>query len=134
GDRGGHLAGLALPDADPPVAVTDDDHGAEREAPAALDDLGDPARPADDALDVAGPGVVVPAAAAVAAGTVPPAAGPAVTPAEAARPTGAAGATAPSCGWWWHLELQSGAACAIGQGLHSAVETEPTPGEHRGRD
>src|SRR5207302_678206 len=70
GDGGRHLTGLALPDTDPPVAVTDDDHSAEREAPAALDDLGHAPRPADDALDVARPGFVVPAVPAVAARAV----------------------------------------------------------------
>jgi hypothetical protein len=36
--------GVGLPETypDPPVAVADDHHGAEVEAPAALDDLGDP--------------------------------------------------------------------------------------------
>src|SRR5207253_5559990 len=72
GDGGRHLAGLALPDADPPVAVTDDDDGAEREAPAALDDLGHAPRPADDALDVARPCLVVAAVPAVAAWAVAP--------------------------------------------------------------
>src|SRR4029079_1285090 len=48
-DRLGHLAGLAQPDADVTCAVTDDDHRAEAEAPAALDDLRD-AVDLDDAL------------------------------------------------------------------------------------
>src|SRR5438045_1353433 len=95
-----------------------------------------PARgPADDALDVAGPGFVVPAAPAVAAWAVAaPTARTAVTTAEATRSAGSAGATAASCSWWWHLELQSGAACAIGQGLHLAVEAEPAAVEDRRRD
>ena len=36
-----NLLGLAVAEADPTVAVTDDDEGGEREPPAALDDLGD---------------------------------------------------------------------------------------------
>src|SRR5690606_38917381 len=40
-DRLRHLAGLADPGADDAVAVADDHHRAEAEAPAALDDLGD---------------------------------------------------------------------------------------------
>src|SRR5438876_181343 len=106
GDGGRHLAGLALPDADPPVAVADDDHGAEGEAPAALDDLGHAPRPADDALDVPGPGFVVAAVPAVAAWAVAaPTAGTAVAATEATRSTGSSGAAAASCAWWWHLEL-----------------------------
>src|SRR5262245_44436765 len=42
GDRGGHLLGLAVSNADHPVAVADDDQRGEAEAPATLDDLGYP--------------------------------------------------------------------------------------------
>src|SRR5882672_4773905 len=102
GDGGRHLAGLALAHADPPVAVADDDHGAEREAPAALDDLGDAPRPADDALDVARPGFVVAAVPAVAAWAVAAAAaGSAVAATEATRSARSSGAAAASCAWWW---------------------------------
>src|SRR5699024_4523198 len=41
GDRRGHLLGLAVPDADGPVAVAHHDQCGEAEAAAALDDLGD---------------------------------------------------------------------------------------------
>ena len=41
-DRGGHLLGLAVADADPPGAVADDDERGEREPASALHDLGDP--------------------------------------------------------------------------------------------
>src|SRR4029077_3201578 len=40
GDGGGHLLGLAVPDADHPVAVAHHHQGGEAEATAALDDLG----------------------------------------------------------------------------------------------
>ena len=40
-DRQRHLLGLAVPEADATVAVTDHDERGEREAAAALDDLGD---------------------------------------------------------------------------------------------
>ena len=53
GDRGGHLLGLAVADADGAVAVADHDERGEAEATAALDDLGD-AVDRDDALDVRG--------------------------------------------------------------------------------
>jgi hypothetical protein len=39
-DGGGNLLGLAVPDADHPVAVTHHHEGGEAEAPAALDHLG----------------------------------------------------------------------------------------------
>src|SRR5664279_908021 len=42
GDGRGDLLGLAVADADRPVAVTDDDQGGEGEPPPTLDDLGDP--------------------------------------------------------------------------------------------
>src|SRR5438105_630708 len=78
---------------------------------------------------------LMPAAPAVAAWAVAaPTARTAVTAAEATRSAGSPGATAASCSWWWHLELQSGAACAIGQGLHLAVEAEPAAVEDRRRD
>src|SRR6185503_6575830 len=48
-DRLRHFAGLADADADVAGAVTDDDHRAEAEPPAALDDLGDTVD-LDDAL------------------------------------------------------------------------------------
>src|SRR4029450_12205421 len=41
GDCERHLARLAVADADPIDLVADDDESGEREAPAALDDLGD---------------------------------------------------------------------------------------------
>src|SRR5437763_13761700 len=100
GDGGRHLAGLALPDADPPVTVADDDDGAEREAPAALDDLGHAPRPADDALDVARPGFVVAAVPAVAAWAVAPSsARTAVAATEATRSAGSPWTTTASCAW-----------------------------------
>ena len=49
-DRLGHLVGLAEAGADVAVLVADDDERREREAPAALDDLGD-AVDVDDAVD-----------------------------------------------------------------------------------
>ena len=48
-DRQRHLVGLAVADADDVAFVADDDQRREREAPAALDDLGD-AVDLDDAL------------------------------------------------------------------------------------
>ena len=48
-DRERDLVGLAVADADDAVLVADDDERGEREAPAALDDLGD-AVDLDDAL------------------------------------------------------------------------------------
>ena len=48
-DRQRHLVGLAVADADDFAFVADDDERREREAPAALDDLGD-AVDLDDAL------------------------------------------------------------------------------------
>ena len=48
-DRERHLVGLAVADADDVAFVADDDQRGEREAPAALDDLGD-AVDLDDAL------------------------------------------------------------------------------------
>ena len=48
-DRERDLVGLAVADADDIAFVADDDQGREREAPAALDDLGD-AVDLDDAL------------------------------------------------------------------------------------
>ena len=48
-DRERHLVGLAVADADDFAFVADDDERREREAPAALDDLGD-AVDLDDAL------------------------------------------------------------------------------------
>ena len=49
-DRLGHLVRLAEAGADVTVLVADDDERREREAPAALDDLGD-AVDVDDAVD-----------------------------------------------------------------------------------
>ena len=49
-DRLGHLVGLAEADADVAALVADDDERREREAAAALDDLGD-AVDEDDAVD-----------------------------------------------------------------------------------
>src|SRR4029079_16487549 len=53
GDRRGHLLGLAVADADEPVAVAHDHQGGEAEAPSALHDLGH-AVDRDQALDVRG--------------------------------------------------------------------------------
>jgi hypothetical protein len=66
GDRGGHLLGLPVPDADRAVPVADDDQRGEAEPPATLDDLGD-AVDRDDALEVGG---LVPGASAVTTSTV----------------------------------------------------------------
>src|SRR6185436_17228791 len=67
GNRGRHLLGLAVADADHSLAVADDHQGGEAEATTTLDDLGD-AVDRDDALDVGG--LVASSATVVASATV----------------------------------------------------------------
>src|SRR5688572_19289989 len=97
GDRLGHLAGLAVAEAGPALAVADDDEGREAEALAALHRLGD-AVDVDQFLDQLLAAVVV-AAAAAAALVAPAAIAAAAIVASAATAAAAArAAVAPAFG------------------------------------
>src|SRR5581483_11343014 len=88
GDRRGHLLGLAVADTDRAVAVAHHDQRGEAEAPATLDDLGDPVD-RDHTLDVSG-ALVSASAAVVAAIAAFPTLGAALTAGAAAGAASAA--------------------------------------------